>query len=311
MSRGWQYDRVSNSFKKVTRSLGQVLGSVLRYTLLILGLTTVLYVVFALLVSTDEEKALLRENRLYRQLYPELEARGEMLSGAVEGLQVRDNGIYESLFAADAPSVSPVSAADFISRSDTLSEQFFLSYSSSKVKNIARMAVSVEENFQEVMRLLEERKASELPPLSLPLQEMDYTQTGASVGKKVNPLLQIEAEHEGIDLIARQGEAVYATAAGTVQDVVRGSKSRGNVVILDHGNGYQSRYCFLTGVTVSRGQKLGAVGIARGSYAPHLHYELSRDGKVLDPVHYFLADVTPQDYARMMYFAATSMQSMD
>jgi murein DD-endopeptidase MepM/ murein hydrolase activator NlpD len=306
MSKGYRYDAVSNTFKKVTRSVGSVVGGVLIYTIAVLTLTTVLYVVFALLVSTDQEKALLRENRLYRRLYPELEAREQMISGSVELLQQRDNAIYGTLFAADAPSVSPLSAADFLSARDSLPSG-----------NLSLMAGRVEDNFQEVMLALEGRKAAALPPLSLPLRDMDYTQTGASVGRKINPIFQVEADHNGIDLIARQGEPVYATGAGTVKEVVHGSKGHGNVVVIDHGNGYESHYAFLTGITVSRGEKvtagkkIGAVGTARGSFAPHLHYEVFRDGKVLDPVHLFFASVSPEEYARMMYFAATSMQSMD
>lgn len=305
MSKGYRYDAVSNSFKKVTRSVGSVVGSVLAYTIAVLTLTTVFYVVFALLVSTDEEKALLRENRLYRRLYPELEAREQMISGSVELLQLRDNAIYGTLFASDAPSVNPESAADYLPDSDSL-----------PVENLSRMARRVEENFQEVMRLLEERPVASMP-LSLPLKDMDYTQTGASVGRKINPIFKVEADHDGIDLIARQGEPVYATASGTVREVVHGSKGHGNVVVIDHGNGCESHYAFLTGITVSPGErvsvgkKIGAVGTARGSFAPHLHYEVYRDGKPQDPVHRFFASVTPESYARMMYFAATSMQSMD
>ena len=306
MSRAYRYDSVSNTFKKVTRSVGSVLGSVLKYTVAVLTLTTVFYVVFALLVSTDREKELLRENRLYRRLYPELEARGQMIAGSVELLQLRDNAIYGTLFAADAPSVQPVSAADFLPRGDSL-----------PLPDLGQVARRVEDNFREVMRLLEERQGAGLPPLSLPLPDMDYTQTGASVGKKINPIFQTEAEHKGIDLIARQGEPVFATGAGTVKEVVHGSKGRGGLVVIDHGGGYESRYAFLNGVTVTRGkkvaagEKIGAVGLARSSFAPHLHYELYRDGVVVDPVHYFAASVTPEVYARMLYFAATSMKSMD
>ena len=174
----------------------------------------------------------------------------------------------------------------------------------------------VEDNFREVMRILESRKRTDLPPLSLPLQDMDYAQTGASVGKRINPFFRVEMEHSGIDLIARQGEPVYAAADGRVVDVFRG-KGRGNVVIVDHGNGYETHYGFVTGVTVSRGQtvkrgtKLGAVGISRGSYAPHLHFEVFKDGKAVDPVDYFFASVSPEEYTRMLYYSASTMQSMD
>ena len=53
------------------------------------------------------------------------------------------------------------------------------------------------------------------------------------------------------------------------------------------------------------------MGMSGKSFAPHLHYELTHDGRLLDPVHYLFASVTPADYANMLYMAVNTMQSMD
>jgi hypothetical protein len=65
------------------------------------------------------------------------------------------------------------------------------------------------------------------------------------------------------------------------------------------------------GRTVKRGQKIGTVGISSTTYAPHLHYEVLKDGKVLDPVHFLFASVDPDEYAKMLYMSVSTRQSMD
>ena len=53
------------------------------------------------------------------------------------------------------------------------------------------------------------------------------------------------------------------------------------------------------------------MGISAGVYAPHLHYEVLKDGVVQDPVNYFFASVTPDEYAHMLYMSVSTVQSMD
>ena len=209
-----------------------------------------------------------------------------------------------------------VTAADLISVSDSLSESFYLSYSASKSESLRMMAANVEENFREIYRLMAARKDS-IPPLSLPLEGMSSAQTGASVGLKHNPLYKVDMQHTGIDLVAPQGSPVYAAADGVVRDIVTSSKRLGNIVEIDHKNGYVTRYALLgdvsvsRGRTVKRGQKIGTVGISSTTFAPHLHYEVLRGGKTLDPVNFLFASVSPEDYAKMLYMSVSTRQSMD
>ena len=177
------------------------------------------------------------------------------------------------------------------------------------------MAGNVDDNFREIFRLLEQRDS--IPPLSLPLQGMSYVQTGASVGLKHNPIHKLEMQHEGIDLIAPQGEPVYAAADGVVTQEIHSRKGLGNIVEISHKNGYSTRYCLLgeisvsKGRTVKRGQKIGTIGISVTSPTAHLHYEVLHRGTVLDPVNYLFASVTPDEYAKMLYMSVRTSQSMD
>ena len=289
----------------------------LRYLVATVSLSVILYIVFALIFSTDEERQLQRENRLMRERYARMLKQEELIGDVVDGLIEKDDAIYEELFATSAPSLDAITAADLIATSDSLSESFYLSAAASASESLMLMAGNVDENFAAIFRMFQTRSDS-IPPLSLPLHDMSYVQTGASVGMKGNPLYKVPQQHNGLDLIAPQGAPVYAAAPGIVSQVIHSRKGLGNIVEIDHGNGYVTRYCQLGDMTVTKGrsvkrdQKIGTVGTG-GSMAssPHLHFEVLRKGQVCDPVNYLFASLTPEEYARMMYMAVSTSQSMD
>ena len=292
------------------------IGKALRYLAATVTTAIGFYVLFSLFFSTEEEKRLQQENDLYATYYQDLREKERLVSDVVEGLEIRDDALYRQIFETEAPSVDAVTAADVISVSDSLSESFFLSYSASKSESLRKMAENVEENFREIYRLMAARKDS-IPPLTMPVEGMSYVQTGASMGLKHNPLYNVEIRHEGLDLVAPQGSVVRAAADGLVRNVIRSNKGLGNIVEIDHRNGYVTRYALLgdisvtQGRTVKRGQKIGTVGISSTSFAPHLHFEVLRGGKPLDPVHFLFASVSPDEYAKMLYMSVSTRQSMD
>ena len=298
------------------KSVRRRVGKALRYLAAAVTAAIGFYVLFSLLFSTEEEKRLQQENDLYATYYQDLREKERLVSDAVEGLEMKDDALYREIFQTEAPSVDAVTAADMISVSDSLSETFYLSYSASKSESLRMMAGNVEENFKDIYRIMAQRRDS-LPPLTLPLEGMSYVQTGASVGPKHNPLYKVEVQHDGIDLVAPQGSSVFASADGVVRQVIHSNKGLGNIVEIDHRNGYLTRYALLgeisvsQGRTVKRGQKIGTVGISSTTFAPHLHYEVLRDGNVLDPVHFLFASVGPEEYAKMLYMSVSTRQSLD
>lgn len=298
--------------RKTRRQIGKVLG----YLSAVVTVSVLLYALFALFFSTAEEKRLQQENVLYARYYAGLRDKERLVGDVVKGLELKDNALYLRIFGTEAPSVDAVTAADVISVSDSLSESFYLSYSASKGESLMRMAGAVEENFREICRMMLARRDS-IPPLSMPLREVSPAQTGASLGMKHNALYDVDRRHEGLDLVAPQGTPVLAAADGTVRSVIRGGRSLGSVVEIDHRNGYVTRYALLgevsvgSGQRVRLGQKVGTVGIFSSTFAPHLHYEVLRDGTVADPVHFLFASLDPESYAQMLYMAVSTRQSLD
>ena len=154
-------------------------------------------------------------------------------------------------------------------------------------------------------------------PMQPPLGDLSFAQIGASVGDKINPFYKVKMKHNGLDIIAHAGEAVLVVADGVVSEVIKSRKGLGNVVSINHGSGYTTRYAHLSDIKVRKGRKvkkgdvLGYVGVSGNSFAPHLHYEVHKDTLILNPVHYFFASVQPDEYVNMLIMAASTGQSMD
>ena len=296
--------------------LKRIIIGIVRYVVATLALSVLLYVALALFFSTEEEERLERENTLYRELYGEFKEKERLIGDGLDGLQEKDHAIYRELFEAEAPSVDAVTAADLIADNDSLSEDFYLSAAASTSESLMLMAGNVDACFADIFQALKARRDS-IPPLSHPIPDISYVQTGAAQGLKHNPLYKVDIQHDGIDFIAPQGTPVYAAADGVVTQVISSRKGMGNQVEIDHGNGYVTRYCLLgdmsakKGRSIRRGQQLGTVGNSTIFTAPHLHYEVLRGGVPQDPVNYLFASLTPDEYAKILYMSVSTTQSLD
>ncbi len=314
--RAYEFDKVNFHIKKVSLSISEWVLRILKYFIVSATLALIYYLVFSLLVSTDTERKLLRENRMYARIYPEMQRKEQLIEDVVDGLAVKDERIYREIFNSAPPSLRPLSGMDCLEAVDSIPDSDIVDYTSRKVDALRGRAASAEENFRRLFKLLYEPGAS-VPPLTLPLKDISYAQVGASCGEKLNPFYKVPVHHNGIDLISPQGSDVLAAADGVVTDVIHSRKGAGNVVEITHPGGYVTRYAHLSdilvrkGSAVKRGRKIADVGISGNSFAPHLHYEVLKDGVHLDPVNFFFASVTPEEYADFLYMASATGQSMD
>lgn len=295
---------------------GRFLRSTLRVLLGSFAVSLILTGLFIWLVRTDEDRVLRRENKLLKANYDALQQREERIADVVEYLQIRDNAIYRDIFYADAPSLEMYRSDDFLEATDTLPQSDLILYTARKADALLSDADRIEDNFQAIARLIEERRDS-LPPMQLPVESVRYTQIGASLGQRMSPFLKVELNHSGLDIIAQQDTPVSAAADGTVVTAEQNGKRLGRYVEIKHPGGWRTRYCHLGEITVnpgqkvSRGQIIGTIGMSGNSFAPHLHYEVSRDTLQLDPVSHFFGSLTPTQYVNMLYMSALTGQSLD
>ncbi|SNT16071.1 Septal ring factor EnvC, activator of murein hydrolases AmiA and AmiB [Anaerovirgula multivorans] len=117
------------------------------------------------------------------------------------------------------------------------------------------------------------------------------TRISSPFGNRIHPILKVQRMHTGIDIPAPSGTPVVAATQGTVVSSAT-IGSYGRTIIIDHGGGvltlyaHNSRLLVSVGDKVSRGQKIAEIGSTGASTGPHLHFEVRKDGKYVDPTPY-------------------------
>ncbi len=192
-------------------------------------------------------------------------------------------------------------------KNEILGEEFELSVSFVDQKTAQKLI----SEFGSVENLLEHT------PSIQPVSNKDLERIASGFGWRIHPIYKFAKFHEGLDFTAPKGTDVFATADGTIIQADNNSSGYGNVIVIDHGYGYKTRYAHLSafkakaGQKVKRGELIGKVGNSGLSTAPHLHYEVEKGGIKIDPINFFYNDLSAEEYLRMIELANKSNQSYD
>ena len=125
-------------------------------------------------------------------------------------------------------------------------------------------------------------------PSAVPLQKGDY-RLSSRYGIRNHPISKKAKKHFGIDLAAAKNRPVYASASGTVTDIIYSKKGYGTHILVRHRFGFQTLYGHLEKVLVHKGQNvkqhelLATVGSSGSSTGYHLHYETIKNEIKIDP----------------------------
>jgi murein DD-endopeptidase MepM/ murein hydrolase activator NlpD len=172
-----------------------------------------------------------------------------------------------------------------------------LSAASTSLGALTRRATLLRTSMDQALSALQrnrERLASTptIAPASGPLSSL------FSSGR-YHPVLHITRPHKGIDIAARVGEPILAPARGVVRFAGNRGNGYGNMVEIDHGYGFVTRFAHAsrlvvhTGQVVKRGDLIALVGATGLVTGPHLHYEVEIDGHQVDPLNFIVADAIP------------------
>jgi murein DD-endopeptidase MepM/ murein hydrolase activator NlpD len=272
-------------------------------------------------LDSPKEKQLKREIAGMELQYDLLNEKVELLEKALGDLQNRDDNIYRVIFEAEPiPENSRragVGNKDYrelqsFSNSDLLIE------SSSRVDKLAKQLFIQSKSYDEVVGMVKAKSAlmAAIPAIQ-PIKNKELNRIGSGFGYRIDPIYKTIKFHEGIDFTAPMRTEIYATGDGRVSEIMRMDRGYGNCVVIDHGYGYKTLYAHMSrfnvreGQKVKRGEVIGYVGNTGKSTAPHLHYEVIKDGAKVNPVNFFYNDITPEQYDRMIQNASQLNQAFD
>jgi len=291
--------------------------TVFKYILLSVLLAIFYYIIFASFFNTKEEERIQRENAMLNSEYRRSLQRLDVLDTVILDLKQKDRDIYMNIFKSNPPDMLNEYNPKLYIQLDTSSDISLVNYTSDRINFTRFLAQEQVKRIDMIYSALKRNTELSSIPAILPVKGMSVSQTGAGMGQKIHPFYKTKSEHTGIDFLAGLGTEVLATAQGIVTEVLRSDRGRGNQIRIDHSGGYETYYAHLGDILVRKGQKvsrgyvIARVGNSGLSFAPHLHYEVSFGGKIVDPVNYLFADLTPGNYREVLLTALNSGQSLD
>jgi hypothetical protein len=147
----YEFDKDNIRFEKSRPSVWAILRKAFLLLVASVSMAVLYYVILALFFSTEEERRLRSENRMYEREFPMMEEREEMLSGVVEGLMVRDDKIYEEIFHTSAPNMDPGSSIDYLIGLDSIPDMDIVKQSAYRLDALKVRSADVEANFRAIM----------------------------------------------------------------------------------------------------------------------------------------------------------------
>ena len=126
-------------------------------------------------------------------------------------------------------------------------------------------------------------------PSILPVKEGAYKRFSSQFGIRKHPIHKDSRFHYGLDIAATYGTPVYATADGIIKNLEKSNEGYGNRIEIQHDYGFVTLYGHLSNIVavssrkIKQGEVIGFIGSTGLSVGPHLHYEVQKNGKKLDP----------------------------
>jgi len=289
---------------------------------IILILTAVGTVFVSSFVPTVKEK---EQERRIAELQGQLEAMDAEMNQMEEvltDLEYRDDNIYRTIFEAepvpDAIRHGGIGGVNRYRDIKGLEDGELLIGTWRRLDSLAVQLYQQSRSYDEIIGLAKEKEAmlASIPAIQ-PISNEDLTRIASGFGWRIHPIYKTQKMHAGIDFSAPTGIEIYATGDGVVSLATNKSNGYGKYVVLDHGFSYETLYGHMSKILVEEGQKvvrgqvIGLVGSTGTSVAPHLHYEVHKNGKAIDPINFFYNDLNPEQYAELLRMAQNANQSFD
>ncbi|MEP5611689.1 MAG: M23 family metallopeptidase [Cyclobacteriaceae bacterium] len=269
-------------------------------------------------------KAALRKENDELRLYYDLIQKDMSESNQMLGvLQERDDDIYRVVFGVEPiPDEIRTAGIGGSNRYRELLEKG-LEREELIINNMKRMDALKKQmyiqtkSYDEIMAMAEmkEENLASLPAIQ-PVSNIELKRLASGYGYRIHPIYKVNKMHWGTDFSIKTGTPVYATGDGVIRWTRSDFGGYGKQIEINHGFGYRTKYAHLSEFIVKKGQKvkrgelIGYSGNTGGSTAPHLHYEVIKDGKKVNPVNFFYKDVTDEEYAEILRLSSLENQSM-
>ena len=320
----YYYDQKTLSYRKVEVNKISQLRKVFAFLIssAFFGIMVLLFLLNSTLVNTPTELSQAREIANYKLQFDILNKKIDQLNIVLENIEERDNNIYRVLFEAN-PIDEDIRKAGFggINRYADL-EGFknsdLVIETTKKIDVLTKQLVIQSKSLDDIEKLVNDKQKmlTSIPSIQ-PIKNNDLTRIASGFGMRTDPFDKSRKMHQGMDFSAPRNSPVYAASNGKIVRADSRSSGYGKHIRIDHGYGFVTLYAHLNAYNVKRGQTvkkgdiIGFVGNTGRSKGLHLHYEVIKDGKRVNPVNYFYGNLTPDEFDEVLRISVQENQSLD
>lgn len=320
----YYYDTESCKYERVKVSTWDIILNLLGFLSLALIMAVGIFLGYNRFFKSPVVAQLEKENQELRFYYDILNKRMDDAGTMLSSLQERDDNVYRVVFEAEPiPSSIRDAGVGGANRYKQLTDQGLereklLVDAHGKLDKLKKQMYIQTKSYDELFELAKNKEQyfASVPAIQ-PVSNEELKRISSGYGPRMDPILKVRKMHYGLDFSAPKGTPIYATGDGKVKRTRKNLLGGyGNQVEIDHGYGYITKYAHMQSFIVKKGQKvkrgelIGYVGNTGKSTAPHLHYEVRKDGKKINPVHFFHQDLTPAQYDEVLRLASIENQAL-
>ncbi len=318
------YDKKSLSFKEIkTSNRVKIINiSTFIFVTFIFGIISLFILISTPYLNTPTELSQDRELKNYKFQLEILNNRLNQLENVLNNLELRDNNIYRVLFEAN-PIDPDIRKAGFggINRYSDL-EGFknsnLIIETTKKIDILTKQLVIQSKSLDEIETLAKNKQLmlAAIPSIQ-PIKNDDLNRIASGYGIRTDPFDKSRKMHSGMDFSAPRNTPVYAASNGIISRADNRAIGYGKHIRINHGFGYLTLYAHLNSYNVVRGQNvkkgdiIGFVGNTGRSKGVHLHYEVHKDGKKVNPVNYFYSNLSAEEFDEILKISSQENQSLD
>jgi murein DD-endopeptidase MepM/ murein hydrolase activator NlpD len=272
--------------------------------------------------ESPKDKILSRELQNYKLRYAILDKKMDQLDEVLGEIEDRDNNLYRQFFNTSPIPVEQRKVGFKNTNRYKELEGFNnteLVKSTSKRVDVLTKELAIQSKSLDQILVLAKAKEKFLTaiPAIQPVKNEDLKRMASGFGYRSDPFTKARKMHNGMDFTAATGTPIFATGDGVVARADNTASGFGNHVVVNHGYGYESLYAHMNkyncrpGQRVKRGDIIGFVGSTGRSQGPHCHYEVHKDGAVVNPLNFYYGNISAAEYVAISKIANQENQSYD
>ncbi|MBT8320969.1 MAG: M23 family metallopeptidase [Eudoraea sp.] len=320
----YYYDPDTLSYRKIEPKKSRKYRNIFLFVLgaAIFGSMGHIFLLNTNILNTPRELSLQREVKNFDLQYELLNRKLQQMENVLVNIEDRDNNIYRLYFEAN-PIPDEQRRAGFggVNRYKSLegfNNSDMIIATTKRLDIIQKQMVIQSKSLDEIAKMAEEKEKLLLAiPAIQPVNNEELTRMASGYGWRSDPFTKARKMHWGMDFTAPRGTPIYAAGDGVIKQADNRASGFGKHIRIDHGYGYLTLYAHLSKYNVKRGQKvkrgdlIGFVGSTGRSEAPHLHYEVWKEGQKINPINFYYGSLTAEEFANMLKFANQENQSLD